>query len=464
MVFSSTLFIFTFLPVTLLGHLLLKGKWKNYWLIVMSLVFCGWTQQIVLVLLAASIAINYSGALIISKISQGKKTALTVTVLANFAMLFYFKYFSFLQETIRDLFMHRLEVWEIVLPIGISFFTFQGVSYVIDVYRGDVEVQKNIFKLTLYIVLFPQLIAGPIVRYKDIAEEIDNRRVSLDDFTQGIERFIIGLSKKTIIANSMAIVVDQIWANGPLYNNWMTAWFGSIAYTLQIYYDFSGYSDMAIGIGRMLGFHFGENFNLPYISKSITEFWRRWHISLSSWFRDYVYIPLGGNRKNVYLNLGIVFLLTGIWHGAAWNFVLWGIWNGVFIIGERIAGRKSGITRWNAVSSALTLLVVNLGWVLFRAPSIRDAAEYVGIMFGAVRPDNILFDIRWYADSWNILIMIIGIAFASSLPSIAGKWISEKIDSKCAEVLKYIVLLLMFAFSVTRVVSGTYNPFIYFRF
>lgn len=324
MVFSSTLFLFCFLPITLLVYYLVQDKYKNYWLLLVSLLFFGWSQPNYLWIIVLSIGINYIGALIVDYMSKFKKPLLILTIMANVLLLFYFKYFNFVLESINKIFDFNFEVLDIVLPIGISFFTFQGMSYVIDVYRKEVLVQKNILKLGLYIVLFPQLIAGPIVRYKDIAAEIDNRKTTLEDFSYGIERFVIGLGKKAIIANTMAVTADAIWNNGALNNSWITAWVGSISYTLQIYFDFSGYSDMAIGLGRMFGFHFNENFNLPYISQSISEFWRRWHISLSSWFKDYVYIPLGGNRKNVYLNLSIVFLLTGIWHGAAWHYVLWG--------------------------------------------------------------------------------------------------------------------------------------------
>ena len=307
----------------------------------MSLVFFGWSQPNYLWIILLNIAINYIGAMLIDKMKSIRKIILLLTVVSNFGILFYFKYFDFAIESINQIFGTTFSLRDIVLPIGISFFTFQGMSYVIDVYRKDVPAQKNIFKLGLYIVLFPQLIAGPIVRYKDIAQEIDKRHVNVEEFCAGIEKFIIGLGKKAIIANTMALTADAIWNNGVLQNTWIMSWVGSIAYTLQIYFDFSGYSDMAIGLGRMFGFHFNENFNLPYISKNITEFWRRWHISLSSWFRDYVYIPLGGNRKNVYLNLAIVFLLTGVWHGAAWNFIVWGIWNGVFILIERVIRMKN---------------------------------------------------------------------------------------------------------------------------
>ena len=349
------------------------------------------------------------------------------------------------------------------------------MSYVIDVFRKDVPLQRNIFKLGLYIVLFPQLIAGPIVRYKDISNEIDNRNNTLEDFSNGIERFILGLGKKAIIANTMAVTADKIW--GQTDNIWLIAWIGSIAYMLQIYFDFSGYSDMAIGLGRMFGFHFNENFNLPYTSHNITEFWRRWHISLSSWFRDYVYIPLGGNRKNVYLNLSIVFLLTGIWHGASWHFIIWGIYNGVFILLERalkvnanshaqlsIEEKKWDLSPITIFSKIYTLLVVNFGWVLFRATGMRDAYRFFLTMFGLRAPENVGFSVLWYLDKWTLTIMIIGILFASSVPTRIGMIIKAHMNKKVYVIVKNAILLSMLYLSMIRIVSGTYNPFIYFKF
>ena len=337
MVFSSTMFLFVFFPITLIGYWLIRKELKNYWLLLVSLVFFGWSQPKYFWIILLNIAVNYSASMLMDTIGKKhRKSILFGGISLNLALLFYFKYFDFAIDSINKMFGSSFELFNIVLPIGISFFTFQGMSYIVDVYKGEVAVQKNPLKVALYITLFPQLIAGPIVRYKDIAAEIDDRSTSIDDFAAGAERFIIGLGKKAIIANTMAMCADSIWQNGAGNIQWITAWVGSIAYTLQIYFDFSGYSDMAIGLGRMFGFHFVENFNLPYISKSITEFWRRWHISLSTWFRDYVYIPLGGNRKHVYRNLLIVFFLTGVWHGASWTFVVWGGYNGAFLLIERL--------------------------------------------------------------------------------------------------------------------------------
>lgn len=471
MVFSSTIFLFLFLPVSLGGYYIARGSIKNYWLLFVSLVFFAWSQPNYLWLILVSILVNYCGAMLIDDLNRLRKPALVVTLAINLGLLFYFKYFDFMVTSINSVFHSTFQVADIVLPIGISFFTFQGIAYVVDVYRKDVPVQRNILKVGLYIALFPQLIAGPIVRYKDISKEIDSRAFSLDDFSDGIERFIIGLSKKAIIANTMALMVDTVWESGSGNHSWSVAWAASIAYMLQIYFDFSGYSDMAIGLGRMFGFHFNENFNLPYISKSITEFWRRWHISLSSWFRDYVYIPLGGNRKRVYLNLAIVFLLTGIWHGASWNFVVWGCWNGVFILIERFhknrhkAGRHNRSSIFgNVLGHVYTLLIVNFGWVLFRAPLTEDAFQFIKCMFGmseSTITDNSVF---WYMDRWTIFVMLAGILLSSGIPSKMNAILKQKVNEKLYLTIRYCLLILLFLFAVMRVVAGTYNPFIYYQF
>ncbi len=467
MVFSSTLFLFIFFPVTILGYYLIPGKAKNYWLLALSLIFFGWLQPQYLWVIIFSIVLNYVCALLIDRKRNRKKLILVIAVALNLALLFFYKYLDFSITTINQIFHSNLPLLNLLMPIGISFFTFQGMSYVIDVYREHVVVQKNIFKVGLYIVLFPQLIAGPIVRYKDIAAEIEQRQVRLEDFASGVERFIIGLSKKAILANTFAVTADAIWNNGAGENSWIIAWVGSIAYTLQIYFDFSGYSDMAIGLGRMFGFHFNENFNLPYISKNMTEFWRRWHISLSSWFKDYVYIPLGGNRKHVYLNLFLVFLLTGIWHGAAWNFLLWGLWHCLFVLIERVIRTHSKKTPSKAVillTKLYTLFVVNLGWVLFRAPSLKEAGQFVLSMFGGGNTAQIGYTLGWFLDRWTIAAFIIGILAASSLPGFLSARMKKLIPENALKIAKYIVLLLLFFVSITQIVSGNYNPFIYFRF
>ena len=482
MVFSSTLFLFLFLPVTLAGYFLLGSRVRNYWLLLVSLVFFGWSQPGYLWIILLNITINYTCAYLIDRFRTFRKLLLFAAVAANLGLLFYFKYYDFTIETVNWLFKKHIALQKIILPVGISFFTFQGMSYVIDVYRRQVPVQKNILKVGLYIVLFPQLIAGPIVRYRDIAREIDDRRVTLDDFCAGIERFIIGLGKKAVIANTMALTADSIWNNGAAGNTWDIALAGSIAYTLQIYFDFSGYSDMAIGLGRMFGFHFNENFDLPYTSKSITEFWRRWHISLSSWFRDYVYIPLGGNRRHVYFNLAFVFLLTGFWHGASWHYVVWGLWNGAFILLERFfrnrrrqrtpsgslpaqpQGKTAASIPAGILSKIYTLLVVNTGWILFRAPTIPDALTYLGVIFGRITPENAGFTLFWYLDRWTATILVLGIFFSSSVPSVLQKKLRSVLPEKVYTACKYVLLLLLLYLCIIRITAGTYNPFIYFQF
>ena len=470
MIFSSTLFLFYFLPITILGHLMLPFEMKNHWLLLVSFIFFGWSQPKYLWIILSSILINYIAGLMISY-QKGKRYStfwMILAIVCDLALLFYFKYFNFFIETYGQIVGRDILFKEIVLPIGISFFTFQGLSYVVDVYRGDVKAQRNILDFALYIVLFPQLIAGPIVRYKDIAKEIEYRSISIDDFSFGIERFIIGLAKKAIIANTMATVADTIWSDYGS-SSCIVVWIGSIAYSLQIYFDFWGYSDMAIGLGRILGFHFLPNFDHPYVSKDISEFWRRWHISLSSWFRDYVYIPLGGNRKKVYLNLAIVFILTGIWHGAAWNFILWGTLNGVFCIVERLIRqykKKKGYKYRSPLflSHIYTLLVINFGWVLFRAPSITDAIKYIKIMLGIHKITTPGFTVFWYLDRWTVSIMMIAILLSSKIPNYISEQMHDKLSEKLWFFLKHSALLMLLLLSMMRIVSGTYNPFIYFQF
>lgn len=471
MVFSSTIFLFVFFPIILFGYYLIKEQYRNYWLLFASLIFFAWSQPNYLWIILLNVLINYCGAMLIDDLKILRKYVLAITIILNLGILYYFKYFDFTVDSINKLLGCNVALRNIILPIGISFFTFQGMSYVIDVYKGDVPVQKNVFKLALYIVLFPQLIAGPIVRYKDIVMEIDRRSVILNDFAEGIERFIIGIVKKAILANTLASTVDMIWKQGTANITWDIAWVGSIAYTLQIYFDFSGYSDMAIGLGRIFGFHFNENFNLPYISKSISEFWRRWHISLSAWFRDYVYIPLGGNRKKVYINLAIVFLLTGIWHGASWHFLIWGAWNGLFVLMERfiqtkrISKERDGGVRLRIVlSKVYTLFVVNLGWVLFRAPHTRNAIQFIMVMFGMRQSTKVGYTVFWYLDNWTVTIMILSIFFSSSIPLKINKSLKKCKQKKLMETIKCFLLLGLFYISLLRIVSGTYNPFIYFQF
>lgn len=474
MVFSNAVFLFVFLPLTLIGYFLLpKTVLRNYWLLFVSLIFYLWGKPKYIVILVISMFINYCGARLVS-CSKSQKTvrlSLSVTIVGNLLLLYYFKYFNFSVEVFNDFFRMNIDIKEVLLPVGISFFTFQGISYVIDVYRKDVPVQKNFAKFAMYISMFPQLVAGPIVRYKDIAKEIDDRSVSLDDFTDGIQRFIIGLSKKVIIADTLAVTADSIFGMSPSNNSVPVAWLGVVCYSLQIFFDFAGYSDMAIGMGRMLGFHFIENFNYPYISKSITEFWRRWHISLSSFFRDYIYIPLGGNRKHTYLNVAVVFLLTGIWHGAAYTFVLWGIWHGIFNIAEKFLREKKKVKQENEDSwivmlgkRVYTLFVVMIGWILFRADSVSHAGQYMLSLFGWQKEGMPGFDVMWYLDRWTLLILGLAIIFVTPAVSKISIIIKNRLHENVWMITKYVMLLALLFLCILRVASNTYSAFIYFQF
>ena len=378
MVFSSLTFLFIFLPITLLIYYISKDKYKNYVLLFFSLVFYSWGEPRYIILMILSIVLNYYFAILIDKYKRKislKEKLLVLTIVFNILTLFIFKYLGFFNSIFSNIFNTNNITINLVLPIGISFYTFQTLSYVIDVYRGEVKVQKNILLLANYVTLFPQLIAGPIVRYSTVEKELKKRKHSASKFSNGFRRFIIGLSKKIIIANNMALIADTIF-NSAISNNYtgIVLILGTLAYTFQIYFDFSGYSDMAIGIGSMFGFDFLENFNYPYVSKSITEFWRRWHISLSSWFRDYLYIPLGGNRvsKAKWIrNIIIVWILTGLWHGASWNFIIWGVYFAIILLIEKLfllefMSKWNGFVRW-----LYTFILINIGWIIFRAEDLN---------------------------------------------------------------------------------------------
>ncbi|MGJ0906278.1 MBOAT family O-acyltransferase, partial [Clostridium botulinum] len=416
--------------------------------------------------LCSSIFINYIFGLIINKLKDKKrfkKFFLLIGIILNLVLLFYYKYYDFAIGNINRISNVSFQFKEIALPIGISFFTFQGMSYIIDIYRKDAKVNKNIISVALYISLFPQLIAGPIVKYKDIDNQIRKRKETMEYFSYGIERFVIGLSKKVIIADTIAGIADTIFSLSNVGIDQPTAWLGAICYTFQIYFDFSGYSDMAIGLGYLFGFKFMENFNYPYISKSITEFWRRWHISLSTWFKEYLYIPLGGNRKgNTYLNLFIVFLVTGLWHGASWNFIAWGIWNGIFIIIEKIINKK----RWyikipSFIKTTITMFIVILGWVLFRANGLMDAINYLSIMFGINKATTVTYQFSYFVNKKLVFWMIISII--GSTP-ISGNMLRLYKNKKKFEMLKTIFIGILLIISIIFIVNSTYSPFIYFQF
>lgn len=466
MVFSSSIFIFVFLPLVLFLYYISGKKLKNYVLLLASLFFYSWGGVSYLKILIVSIIINYIFGILIDDIRSNiklRKIFLRLGIILNLALLFYYKYYDFTIENINEIFNTNYSIKNIVLPIGISFFTFQGMSYIIDIYRNDGKVNKNPFSVALYISLFPQLVAGPIIKYKTIDDQIRNRKESLEFFSYGINRFVIGLAKKVIIADILAGMADNIFN---LYYSGIdmpTAWIGAICYTFQIYYDFSGYSDMAIGLGYMFGFEFMENFNYPYISKSITEFWRRWHISLSTWFREYLYIPLGGNRRgNIYFNLFVVFLVTGIWHGAAWTFILWGLWHGFFILIERaIRNKEWYINVPRTIKYIVTMLIVILGWVLFRADNLEQAIGFIKTMFGFSKAIDITFEYSYFINKKLVFWIVISILGAVPF---ANNNLKKYKKSKNFEVLSTIIISLLFIISIIFVVNSTYSPFIYFQF
>ncbi len=472
MVFSSSTFLMAFLPLTLLlyygvGVALTKNVTvKNCILLLASLVFYAWGEPVYIVLMLLSILFNFAaGRVIDSALSDGRtglaKFQFIADVVYNLAVLGFFKYADFVVDNINGLFGAHIPPLELPLPIGISFYTFQILSYIIDLYTGKIRVQKNLVSFALYISLFPQLIAGPIVKYKEIEEQLVGRKESLVKYSRGMARFVVGLAKKLLLANTLGAVYSGIQAMDVGSLSALTAWTGIACYTLQIYFDFSGYSDMAIGLGSMFGFRFNENFNYPYIATSITDFWRRWHISLSSWFRDYVYIPLGGNRRKtprVIFNLMVVWLLTGLWHGAAWNFVLWGMFYGVLLIFEKyvlgdLLPRIPTPVRW-----LTTMVLVMCGWVLFSAPDLTGALLYLKAMFGGAA--------GWtdgngaYLLSTNLAVLVLG-AFCATP---AYRHILERVDPKWVSRAKFVAYPLLFALCVVFMVSETYNPFLYFRF
>ena len=477
MVFSSPVFLFLFLPIVLIVYFFLNKSAKNIFLLIASLFFYAWGEGILVLLMIFSICINYLGGLGISATNGALKQVVLLSAVAiNLAFLLYYKYLNFFLENLQQAgFLQNLYVDQIVLPIGISFFTFQSISYLVDVYRGEAMVQRSPFDLGLYISLFPQLIAGPIVRYHDIDRQIQSRSHNASLFSRGVIRFIRGFAKKMIIANPMALLADQAFNAGGEGLPILGAWIGIICYSLQIYFDFSGYSDMAIGIGRMLGFRFLENFQWPYISKSIQEFWRRWHISLSSWFRDYLYIPLGGNRKGsirTYVNLFIVFLATGFWHGAAWNFIVWGLYHGLFLIIERLGFGKRLNKLPGAISHFYLILVVMIGWVFFRAENLSHAITYIGYMFGIDNGENT--DLYFSLSNYNIFILLVGIIFSTNLRRVIQKLVlgqirklqlSKRMWPKSAfEVGRVAFSFLLFIWALAELAQNSYNPFIYFRF
>ncbi len=465
MVFSSIVFLFVFLPVVLALYYVVPAiRWKNVILLAASIIFYAWGEPVYIVLMLLSILFNFVMGLELERLredSRRKKLNLIFTVIVNLCILGFFKYYGFLLGSINSAFHLHIPYRELALPVGISFYTFQTLSYILDLYRGDIKVQKNLLDFALYITMFPQLIAGPIVRYVDIQEQLESRVISWHKAGVGAEYFIKGLAKKVLLANTAGAVYTSIQGLGGEYQTVVTSWIGILFYTMQIYFDFSGYSDMAIGLGKMMGFQFCKNFDYPYTSRSVTEFWRRWHISLGTWFREYVYIPLGGNRVSVakhIRNILVVWALTGLWHGAAWNFVLWGLYYGVFLLLEKyLWGRYlERLPGW--VGNLYTMFFVIIGWVFFSNTDLGAGLAYLGSLFGVGVAGFANATTLFYLKSSLLLLVI---CIVCSRPW-AYRWYKRVAGQRpvAAAVINAVLLLLSIAF----LVYDSYNPFLYFRF
>lgn len=469
MIFSSVFFLFVFFPIALLLYFIVPWKLKNFVLLFVSLIFYAWGEPVYVFLMLFSIVFNYISALEMEHYrlkNSGRwlRFCFWFTVAVNLGILGFFKYYGFLLDNINALLPFDIPYRELALPIGISFYTFQILSYIIDVYKGVVPVQRNIISFGAYVTMFPQLIAGPIVRYSDINEQLEKRRLTWYKFGAGVAWFIRGLGKKVLLANNIGITFDAIAAIPADERSMLTAWIGALAYTMQIYFDFSGYSDMAIGLGKMLGFEFVRNFNYPYISKSITEFWRRWHISLGTWFREYVYIPLGGNRvpqlKHM-RNILIVWLLTGFWHGAAWNFIFWGLYYGALLLLEKLFLGKYLEKLPDILRTVYSFVLVVIGWVLFSATSISGAFAYIGNMFGI--GGGFADSTGVYYLTGNLILLII--CFFCATPFVWKRFCRLTLKKGAwPSIIAAVVYSCIFIFSLAYLVNATYNPFLYFRF
>ncbi|MBZ0112551.1 MAG: MBOAT family protein [Thermoanaerobaculia bacterium] len=499
MVFSSTAFLYAFLPGVLLAYFLTPSRLKNIFLLLTSLFFYAWGESWFVLVLLASIVVDYCAALIISggfgrawkeeipllipgPRSRIQRLGLALSLVANLGILGFFKYFGFGVESFNAaLTSVGFSDWrweptlQVLLPLGVSFFTFQSMSYTLDVYQGKVRATRNLIQFATFVSMFPQLVAGPIVRYREIEESLRHRRVTLEDYAYGVRRFVIGLSKKVLIANAFAGPADRIFAIPDSELTTGLAWLGVAAYTFQIYFDFSGYSDMAIGLGRMFGFRFPENFRYPYYSTSITEFWRRWHISLSTWFRDYLYFPLGGNRRGryrTYLNLWLVFLLCGLWHGASWNFVVWGVFHGLLLVLER---RFSGIIpthlAWRAVRHLYVVMAFMVGWVFFRANTLEQAWNFLAAMTGFAQGSGSAYYPALYFGNELALWSVVAILGSGPILPLLGQWLtpasgedSHPTRDSLLGVASVAVMAGLLVLCSMKLASTTHNPFIYFRF
>lgn len=466
MVFSSTIFLCVYLPLVLLGYYICPKKGRNLFLLIVSLVFYAWGEPKYVFLMIFSILVNYIFGRLMDK-NRGRqkrmKLLLVLSVVIDLGLLSVFKYTDFVITNINAIFGSSFDLLNIALPIGISFYTFQAMSYTIDVYRDDVRVQKNLIDFGMYITMFPQLIAGPIVRYADVQDQLAERSVTTADFSEGVMRFVVGLGKKVLLANQMGAVWSDIYALGGDVSALM-AWTGAIAYTFQIYFDFSGYSDMAIGLGRMFGFKFPENFRYPYQSVSITDFWRRWHITLSTWFKEYLYIPLGGNRRGLArqaLNLLIVWSLTGFWHGAGWNFVMWGLYYFVILFIEKLFLLKALDKLPKFFRHVYALLLIIIGWVIFASDDVSVLLPYLGSMFGA---NGAIGGMDVYTLLTKAVLLIICCVASTELPKKLFLSAAGAMNEKAAFTLKSVLMIALLALSMILLIGDSYNPFLYFRF
>lgn len=466
MVFSSTIFLCVYLPLVLLGYYICPKKGRNLFLLIVSLVFYAWGEPKYVFLMIFSILVNYIFGRLMDK-NRGRqkrmKLLLVLSVVIDLGLLSVFKYTDFIITNVNAIFGSSFDLLNIALPIGISFYTFQAMSYTIDVYRNDVRVQKNLIDFGMYITMFPQLIAGPIVRYADVQDQLADRSVTTADFSEGVMRFVVGLGKKVLLANQMGAVWSEIYALGGDVSALM-AWTGAIAYTFQIYFDFSGYSDMAIGLGRMFGFKFPENFRYPYQSVSITDFWRRWHITLSTWFKEYLYIPLGGNRRGLArqaLNLLIVWSLTGFWHGAGWNFVMWGLYYFVILFIEKLFLLKALDKLPKFFRHVYALVLIIIGWVIFASDDVSVLLPYLGSMFGA---NGAIGGMDVYTLLTKAALLVICCIASTELPKKLFLSAAGAMNEKAVFTLKSFLTIALLALSMILLIGDSYNPFLYFRF
>ncbi|GKH31670.1 MBOAT family protein [Muricomes sp. OA1] len=470
MLFSSITFLFIFLPVTLALYFIVPHKFRNIIMLIASLIFYAWGEPVYIILMLLSILLNYiCGLDIYHKKGDPQKArrSLIFAVVCNLLLLGFFKYYGFVLDSLNAVLPVDIPYRELPLPIGISFYTFQALSYIIDVYRKEVRPQKNILYFAMYISMFPQLIAGPIVRYIDIEEQLKNRTVTMRKFGQGAEYFIIGLAKKVILANSVGQVFDQISGLQMGSFSVLTAWVGCVSFAFQIYFDFSGYSDMAVGLGKMFGFEFRRNFDYPYTSSSITEFWRRWHISLSTWFREYVYIPLGGNRctqSRQIMNLLVVWMLTGLWHGSAWNFLFWGLYYGLLLVLEKFVWGKALERLPDVVRHIYSIVLVLIGWVFFFSPSLGYAVRYLSAMFGAGASAFIDKQALYFILTHWLLYAVAVLGSSAAGYSLIRRFVGVFDDNRAKKTAAGIVYIGMFLISIAYLVTESFNPFLYFRF